>query len=356
VHLRPEGFEVVDAILKSDGVVAYIVEGLSGIGKTFAVESALAGRRGTLIVSFKDMPSANKNDPVNAAMCSALGIGLDVSWNAPLKAALEAHRAAHPGEHAVVVLDDIDAAFATDPLTARLMISSFLEYFDNGLVSLVLMGSEPVKQLVERNNVTGRSRLRLEHLEPIAEEPMRAALTSMLVKERGRTEAEAAPEVGDVLALVGTRVKDVSDVLARNPTSTLYTLVTSDTIKLSSVVAGPTPAEKDAVSSEAWTKVVNDFLPRLLAEEPCELRGPEVLKWQDMLVHLVRKNVVRVDTVLTPSADSVPRVRFHHKSMEAAARWRFRAVKGASSHPAARAQLEAFERARAAAGRGGVKE
>ena len=297
------GFGRVKGWIKDRRAGVYIIEGMSGIGKSFSLETALQGKKGVLWISFK------REWDAHALSTGGLALNYDAIVNI-----FEAHKVA-TGELPIIVIEDIHRAFKISNYGEALGTRIF-SLANDGLACVFIMGSEPVQLVLDKHSVTGMAG-RVNGsvvLEPIPTKQLQEALTDLCYKKWGVTDAAARERVHKLLSLVGQRMHDIDKVAqAKSYEAALVS------------VGGLLDRERkhliDVLKSfpeEETRQSAIELLCALLRSNGAIALKPE---WVSATVVglLMEKNVVRCDSVSTLTSVT-ERVRFHHATVEAAAR------------------------------------
>jgi hypothetical protein len=349
--LSPVGFmervvPFLDEMRKSSEML--VIDGLSGIGKTFALKTALSGETGVIYMSFRDK---DKGEAAAHAV-AANAFGMIEFDGTVIKQALLDYKS--DGRHAIIVVDDVHRGLKLpggDDLVSALIVWCA----DAGLCSVVFVGSELVLPAVNAAKVPGRSRVtsaKFIYLQPIPAEAIASGMKSALTEKWGRPAAEH--EVRDLSCLVGVRMKDVGAVVQ----SSSFDAAMGEAGRIVRVEAAKLGNLLEANESEEALPIVKGRMaPLLLAmlqNDSGVLRGDEIKReWDTVIPGLEAANIVRFEqgTASFPST-----LQFHHTAVQAAAR--DEASRGAlSKHEGSSAVLTSeFAKAQAAAAKAAMGE
>jgi hypothetical protein len=298
---KPKGHEDTERALQAAlcGSELVVVDGLSGIGKSFMLQHMLQGQAGVIFVAFK------KAQEGQLLQAFAAGFGLASFDPIAIEKALFDFKEKH-GRPALVVLDDVHRPLKDGQSG---IVSFCLAQADDGLLSLLVMGSEEVRPAIDKAEVTGRSRFDAAYnviLQPIGEDKIRQGLRPTLETQWGRSPSNL--EVASLYSQVGSRMRDLKRV------------VDVGSCDLALEVCGTIVEEQRKSISQALEgekqRQRAGLLVALLATPDGVLEGGKIKPEWDVQ-GLVGLNLVRFQRGGSPSQNTV---QFHHTAVQAAAR------------------------------------
>ena len=339
VECRPKGFDALERFFSSfeerpelrEKCFVVVVDGESGIGKSFAVRSRFKGQTGVIYAGFKCQ--------VEVAPWSTLrtSFGLPEKNCSETIAAIELALTdfkAKNGHPATVILDDISSVLGDEASRGegKNIVSTLLDLTDRGLVRCVLMGNPSVEQEIEAAQIPGSSRIdQFYTLEPVPFEKMRAALLETLKSSWGRDPTDREMHVLGLL--VGHRFAEVSTVARTESFERALEaaggLVDRAFARLEKAIIDSRHTETFRSPGLLWGEWVTErnftqeALASLAQSATGELRGSQIrAEWRSALEALQRDGILRYDWArdaageLERRADIAP----HRPALEAAFR------------------------------------